>query len=283
MPKKSASTERNTRREPRKEAREYSKRPIWSGSLSFGLINIPIYLYSGSKDRALQFHLLHKEDYSPVNYKKVCSINGEELSEKDIVKGYEIEKGQYVILTKSDFERADARKISTIEINNFSEARNIDPIYYDKPYFIEADKKAEKAYILLREALKHSGKVGVATYVIREREQLGIVRPLDNMLVLNQLRHQDEIRIPRGLNFPESKTVKNEEMEIANLLIDRLSKPLDISKFKDTYTETLLKIIEDRAKGRPIRHEKGKPPTATQMKDLMRLLRQSLEKSRASG
>ncbi len=257
------------------EHQEYSKRPLWSGSLSFGLINIPVYLYSGSKDRALKFRLLHKEDYSPVNYKKFCSADGAELSEEDIVKGYEIEKNQFVLLEKEDFEKADARKVSTIEISNFVDESAIDPIYYDKPYYIEADKKAEKAYILLREALKKSKKAGVATYVIREREQLGIIRAEDNMLILNQLRHEDEIRMPSGLNFPPAKETTKEEMEIASLLIEKLSKPFDIKKYKDTYSDALLKVIKERSKGK-VPKKNGEAPKTTSSKDVMAMLKRSL-------
>lgn len=255
-------------------------RPLWTGSLSFGLINIPIYLYSGSKERALNFHLLHKEDYSPVNYKKVCAADGTELSQADIIKGYEIEKNQYVILKESDFKAADARKTSTIDISNFVDVQDIDPVYYDKPYFIEAHKKAEKAYAILREALKKSKKAGIATYVIREREQLGVVRAEGNMLILNQLRHDDELRSSAHLNFPKIEHLSKEEMDVAELLINKLSKPFDIKKYKDTYAYALLKVIKERSRGKTPK-PKGEAPKITSQKDLMAMLKRSIAESKA--
>lgn len=280
-PKKAVKAESDAAENP-VERKTVLKRPIWTGSLSFGLINIPIHLYSGSRDRALKFNLLHKEDYAPVGYKKICTVTGDELSENEIVKGYEIEKGQYVLLKDEDFKKADARKTSAIEIRNFADKNSIDLIYYEKPYFIEPDAKSEKAYALFREALKKSGKAGVATFVLRDREKLGVIIAEDDVLVLNQLRFKNEIRAPKDLDIPGDTEIKKEEMEIALLLIDKLSKPFRIEEFKDTFSDALMRIIEDRAAGRAPK-SRGKPalPNADK-EDLMSLLKRSLS-ARRSG
>jgi DNA end-binding protein Ku len=254
-------------------------RAIWSGALSFGLINIPVSLYSASQDRALHFKLVHKGDHCPIGYEKICKSTGKEIKGTEIVKAYELDNGVTVTLDNEDFKKANAHKTSTIDIESFAEEDEIDPIYYEKPYYIEPNKKAEKAYVLLREALKETKKVGIATFVLREKEKLGVIRVSDNILILNQLRFEDEIKEPSGIKFPEGKKSTGKEMEIAKMLIDKLSEPFKINKFKDTYTEELLEIINQKAKGKKPK-QKGSIPTYTEMTDMMAMLKKSLEKKK---
>jgi DNA end-binding protein Ku len=252
-------------------------RPIWSGALSFGLINIPVSLYSASVDRALRFKLVHRTDNCPVGYEKICKTTGKEIKQSEIAKAYELPNGEIVKLEEKDFKMANAKKTSTIDIESFIDQNDIDPIYYEKPYYIVPDKKAEKAYALLRQALTEKCKVGIATFVMREKEHVAAIRPSDEALLLHELRFEDEIRDKKDLKFPPCKDPPRKEMEIALLLIDKLCAPFKMSKFKDTYTDELMDIIKAKAKGRkPKQH--GKTPTYSEMHDMMALLKKSLDK-----
>ena len=250
-------------------------RALWSGALSFGLINIPVSLYSASMDRALHFKLVHKHDQCPIGYEKICKTTGKEIKGSDIVKAYELPSGAQVLLEDKDFKKADAKKTSTIDIQSFAGVEEIDPIYFEKPYYIEPAKKAEKAYVLLREALKDANKVGIATFVMREKEKLAAIRVMGDALLLVQLRFEDEIRDPEGLRFPGRFKVEKKEMEIAKMLIDKLSEPFAIEKYKDTYTDELLAIIKAKGKGKKV-SQKGDVPTYTEMADMMKMLKKSL-------
>jgi len=251
---------------------------IWTGALSFGLINIPVSLYSASQDRALHFKLVHKTDSCPIGYEKVCKSTGKEIPNDEIAKAYELENGEMVMLEDSDFKKANAKKTSTIDIDSFADEKEIDPLYYEKAYYIEPAKKAEKAYVLLREALKKSCKVGVATFVMREKEKLAIIRASEDTLMLEQLHFHDEIRDPKGLHIPDSKEPAAKEMEIAELLIEKLSGKFNIKKFKDTYVEDVMAIINEKAAGKKPK-QRGTAPSFTDMHDMMAMLKKSLEKS----
>ena len=172
-------------------------RSIWKGALSFGMIHIPVRLYSASKSRELKFKLLHKKDLSEIRYARICKADGKEIPWEEIVKGYEYQKGDYVVLTEEDFEKADIKKTRTIEILDFTDENEIDTLYYSSPYYLEPEKGAGKAYALLREALKRSKKVAVGRFVFRHHEHLGVVRPHGDLLVLHQLRHD-----PHSGTFP---------------------------------------------------------------------------------
>jgi DNA end-binding protein Ku len=258
-------------------------RALWSGSLSFGLINIPVRLYTASRDRALKFHLLDKDDHCPISYTKVCRSDNRVISQKDIVKGYEYEKGKYVVLTDEDFKRANARKSELIEIISFADEQSIDPKYFDKPYFIEPDKKASKAYVLLREALQQSKKVGIAKFVLREREHIGAVKVDDRALMLIELRFEDELVEAKGLNIPAKAQFSEKEVAMAKSLIDHLSEPFKASDYKDTYTDELKKVIEAKAKGQAPKKRSTEPQISpTQVNDILAMLKKSLEQSGAS-
>lgn len=258
-------------------------RALWTGSLSFGLINIPIRLYSASVERALNFKLIDKNGNCPISYVKICRNNGKEVPYDHIVRGYEYRKGDYVVLDEKDFEKASPKKTDLIEIVQFSNTSQIDTKYFEKPYYIEPDKKAAKAYILLREALRESKKVAIARFIMREKEHMAAIKPDGDLLVLNQLRFEDEIRKPE-LEIPKETKYAKTELSMALALVKQLTKPFDAKKFKDNYTEKLEKIIDAKAKGRRIKITgKKAAPVDTNMKDLMKMLKKSLNKETKSG
>jgi DNA end-binding protein Ku len=185
-------------------------RAIWLGSLSFGLVNIPIRLYSATVERKLKFNYLHKKDLSPIRHARICREDGQEVPYEDVVKGYEYQKGNYIILTNDDFRKANLRKTGAIEIVEFVREDEVDSVFFEKPYYLEPDREARKAYALLREALRRSGRVGIARFVLKNREHLGIVKPEGNILILNQLRFKSEIKEAEGLNIPLSNMKKIE-------------------------------------------------------------------------
>jgi len=251
-------------------------RAIWSGALSFGLVNIPVSLMSASRERALSFRLLDKKDHSPIGYKKVRRSDEKEVDQKDIVKGYEVDKGEFVIIEPEDFKKAAPKKTQTIEIVQFVDAGAIDPMYFDRPYFAVPDKKSQKAYGLLRDALKKAKKAGVAQFVLKDRAHLGLVMPHGDVLLLQQMRYKDELREGSDIDVPEAQYGKK-EMDLALSLIQNLSGRFVPEEFRDTYTEDLLKVIEAKAKGRRITLDKEETPKATSTADILKALQRSLE------
>lgn len=253
---------------------------LWTGSLSFGLITIPVTLYSASKARALDFHLLRKKDLSPISFKRVAATTGEEVPYEEIVKGFEYDEGKYVILEPEDFKRASPENSERIDIEAFVDESDIDAKYYEKPYYLEPDKGADKAYVLLREALEQEKKVAVARIVFRDREDLVVVKPEGDLLVLIQLRFEDEIRDPKELKIPKTATVSHKEVEMAIELIEKMKGKFKPESFRDTYTEKLLKTIKDKAHGKKF-EPLPKQPKPTEPEDLVAQLRASLESHRA--
>ncbi|MCL4354422.1 Ku protein [Patescibacteria group bacterium] len=252
-------------------------RSIWSGSVSFGLVNIPIKLYSAVNAKNLDLDMLHKEDMGQIRYARICKKDGHEIPYEDIVKGYEYEEGDYVVLTQQDFEKANARKTNTVDIIDFASEDEINPIYFEKPYYLEPQKGSGKAYVLLREALKKSKKVGIAKFVIRNREHLGVVKPEGNILVLNQMRFQEEIRQPE-LKIPKEE-VSHKEIEMALSFIDQLTEPFKPEEYKDTYIKELKRVIKEKSQGKtPKTH--GEAPKPTEVDDLMAALKASLEQQK---
>lgn len=251
-------------------------RTMWTGSISFGLVNIPVRLYSGTQSHSLEFDMLHKKDLSPIRYAKVCKEEGEEIPYDEIVKGYEYEKGEYVVLSEEDFKKADVKATKTIDILSFADLDEIDPVYFEKPYYLEPDKGGEKAYVLLREALKKANKAGITKFVLRNREHLGLVKAEGDLLLLDQLRFADEIRDPSVLKVPGNIDVSDKEIDLALSLINQLAAPFDPEAYHDDYKAALEQVIEEKAAGRePVAH--GEAPKPTKVKDLMSLLKASLE------
>lgn len=254
-------------------------RPIWTGALAFGLVNLPVQLYSATAGTELDLDLLHKEDMSPIRYARVCRKDGEEVPYEDIVRGYEYKDGDYIVLTEEDFKKADVRKTQVIDVVNFVSQDEVDPIYSEKPYYMEPIERSNKAYVILREALKKSKKVALAKFVLREREHLAIVKPVGDLLVLEQLRFDEEIQKPSSLQVPKGNPSKK-EIDMALQLINELTEHFKPEKYHDTYEDDLKEMIDKKAKGKKIQ-SKGKVPETTKSHELMAALKASLEKAKA--
>ena len=250
-------------------------RSIWTGSISFGLINIPIKLFSAVEESTLDMDMLDKKDHAPIKFKRVNEATGKEVAYADIVKGYKVED-QYVILEEEDFEAADAIKTKTIDILSFTEETAIDSIYYEKPYYLEPDKGAMNAYALLRDALEVSKKVAVTSFVLRNKEGLAILKPYKKVIVLNRIRWEQEIRNTDELKLPPVSKAKMKEMDMAHKLIEQLTEKFDITSYKDEYSAKLLKIIKNKAKGKKQAAPKLRV-VHKQSGDLMEMLKASLE------
>lgn len=250
-------------------------RSLWKGSISFGLINIPVVLYSGSQERSIDLDMLRKGDNCPIKFKRVCGENNEEVEYKDIVRGYKLDNGEYVILEKEDLEAAAAEQTHTMDIISFVKSSEIDTVYFDKPYFVEPEKGAEKAYSLLLTALKKSERVALATMVMRTKEQIGILKAERNAIIFNRMRYPDELLSAEELKIPKSTKVSEKESELALKLVEQLTEPFKPEGLKDTYREKLEKFIKSRAK--KDKTVKVKAPEPTHVDELMKQLQFSLE------
>ena len=256
-------------------------RAIWKGSISFGLVNIPIALYAATQREELKFRLLRKTDLSPVNYKRVAEKDGKEVPWDQIVKGYEYEKGKYVVLQEEDFQRVDLEATQTVDIQDFVDLEEIDPMFFYKPYYLEPQKGGDKAYALLRDALKDSKKVGVAKVVIKTRQYLAGVKPEDGALVLELMHFADELADPAKLHVPKKVEVGKRELHMAKSLIDSMSSKWNPAKYKDDYREALMEVIEEKveAGGKEIEEKPKKAPKPTKVIDLVSVLQKSLEQT----
>jgi DNA end-binding protein Ku len=252
-------------------------RAIWSGAIGFGLVNIPVKLYSATQQSELDLDMLDKKDHANIKFKRVNANTGKEVAWGDIERGYKIDD-RYVVVTEDDFQKASPEKSKIIEIAEFIDEKEIDSMYYEKPYYLQPEKSGAKAYALLRDALKKTGKVGLGTYVLRNRESLVIIKPLDDILVLNQIRFQQEIRDHDDLKIPAGESKPN-EIKMAIQLINQLTTDFDISRYKDTYSDKLMKLIKAKAKGKKI----TKSPLRivhSRSRDLMSQLKESLQSSK---
>jgi len=250
-------------------------RSIWSGAIGFGLVNIPVKLFSAIQQSDLDLDMLDKKDHSNIRFQRVNEKTGKEVAWENIVRGYNLD-GQYVILSDEDFKKASPEKTKIIEIAEFVNEDKIDTMYFETPYYLEPQKAGVKAYGLLRDALKKTGKTGLASFVLRTKESLGLIKPVGDIIILQKIRYEQEIRKPEGLEIPDTES-KPGELKMAIALIEQLSTPkFDISKYKDTYSDELMKLIEAKAKGKKI------PVPAMRVvhsksKDLMEQLKASLE------
>ena len=256
-------------------------RAIWKGSISFGLVNIPIALYPATRREELKFRLLREGDLSPVNYKRVAEKDGKEVPWNQIVKGYEYEKGKYVVLKDEDFQRVDLEATQTVDIQDFVEGEEIDPMFFYKPYYLEPQKGGDKAYALLRDALKDSGKVGIAKVVIKTRQYLAGVKPEDGVLVLELMHFADELADTEKLHVPKKTEVGKRELNMAKSLIDGMSSKWNPEKYKDDYREALMEVIEEKveAGGKEIEEKPRKAPKPTKVIDLVSVLQKSLDQT----
>ncbi len=246
---------------------------IWTGALGFGLVNIPIKLFSAVQESTLDLDMLDKKDHSNIKFKRVNANTGKEVAWENIIRGYKI-NDKYVILTDDDFSKASPEKTKMIEINNFVDATEIDGMYYEAPYFIQPEKAGVRAYNLLCEALQKTGKAGLGSFVLRNRESLVIIKAVDGILMLNKIRFQQELREPDEIKVPAAKS-KPAEIKIAVQLINQLTTDFDISKYRDTYSDKLMKLIKAKAKGKTV-----KPAPLriahSRSRDLMAQLKESL-------
>lgn len=248
---------------------------IWSGTIGFGLVNIPVKLYAATQSSELELDMLDKRDHANIRYLKVNGNTGKEVALNDIVKGYKY-NDEYVIVDDSDFEAANAKKTKTIEIENFVKIEEVDTIYYENSYYVAPDTNGSKAYYLLQQALLKTGKVGIASFVMRSKEKLALIRATEKLIVLHRLHFYEEIRDVKDLNLTEKSAFKGKEIEMAVSLINQVSDKFDITAYKNTYSEELMKIIEQKARG--IKKPKVKMDVVhSKSTDLMSQLKASLE------
>ena len=259
-------------------------RAIWKGSISFGLVNIPIALYPATRREELKFRLLRESDLSPVNYKRVAEKDGKEVPWDRIVKGYEYEKGKYVVLKEEDFQRVDLEATQTVDIQDFVDLDEIDPMFFYKPYYLEPQKGGDKAYALLRDSLKKSKKVGIAKVVIKTRQYLAGVKPEDGALVLELMHFADELVATDKFNVPKKVEIGKREMNMAKSLIDGMSTKWNPEKYRDDYKEALMEVIEEKveAGGKETEGKPKKAPKPTKVIDLVSVLQKSLEETGAN-
>lgn len=253
-------------------------RPIWSGTISFGLVNIPVGVYTATKTERVGFHLLHEKDMGRIQYLKVCKLEDEPIPADEIVKGYEYEKGEYVVLTDEDFESVEVESTRNIEIEDFVDADDIDPMFFDQPYYLAPGKgkNAEQTYVLLRETLKRKGKVGIGKLAIRQREYLAAIKPMGAALMLDTMHFAEEIRSIDDLDLPsESARVDAKHLKIASQLVDSLSGPFKPEQYHDTYREALEALIEKKLKG--TKTKPARKRAATNVVDIMTKLNASLK------
>jgi DNA end-binding protein Ku len=254
-------------------------RAIWSGSISFGLLNVPVKLYSAVSKKSVSFRELRESDGSRVRHKRVAEADGEEVEYGDIVKGYEIAPDQYVVITRDELEELDPKKTRAIDVLDFVDLDDIDPIYFDHPYYLGPDKGAERAYALLAKAMEDAHKVAVARFVLRSRESLAALRPMDGVLTMATMRFADEVVSPGEISEvlgEEVEQPKKKELDMAKALIDSLTSEFDADQYRDEYREELLALIERKARGESIVSTETEAPKPTKAPDLMAALEESL-------
>jgi DNA end-binding protein Ku len=253
-------------------------RAIWTGAIGFGLINIPVGMYSAVQSSSLDLDMLDKHDNGKIRYQRINEDTGEEVAWGDIVKGYKL-KDKYIVLEDADFEKASPEKSQVIEIDEFVDEAVIDTTFYETPYYLAPKDSGEKAYALLRDALKKSKKLAIGTYVARGRMHIAAIKPIGDALVLLRLRFAEEIRDTRELDLPGKLSLKPNELKMAISLIDQLTnKTFSISKYKDTYNAALMRLIRKKASGKAIAEPKFKM-VRTKSQDLMAQLKASLDSS----
>ena len=258
---------------------------MWKGSISFGLVTIPVQLYPGTSREELSFKQLRKSDLSPINYKRVARADGQEVPWEDIVKGYEYEKGKFVVLKDEDFKRVDLEAAAqTIDIMDFVSLADINPMYFYKPYYLEPQKGGDKAYALLREALCNSGKIGIAKVIIRTREHLAGVKAQGSALILEIMHFGDELVDADMLSFPKGDQARPREVDMAKKLIDGMTTSWDPAKYEDRYKTQLMAMIEEKIDHPDAKHEvKNKNKTPSNVIDLVSVLQQSLAATAKTG
>jgi DNA end-binding protein Ku len=274
-PQEAGDETRTASREPRQRGGSVA-RAIWKGSIAFGLVNIPIEIYSAVRDHRPRFRLLHAKDESPVHYERVCQSEGKPVAWEDLLKGYEYEKGNFVVLTKDDFKTAAVEKTKTIDILDFVKPEEIDERYFETPYYLQPGKGAERAYALLREAIRESGRIGVGKIILRDAQHLAALEVIDEALVLTMMRFSDELAELSDFTFPKTEGLRQQELAMARQLIDHLSASWDPTKYTDEYRENLMRLIAAKLKGKKPTLQERETPRQANVVDLMERLRASL-------
>lgn len=252
-------------------------RSIWKGSIAFGLVNIPVELYSAVRDHRPRFRLLHAKDEAPVRYERVCQREGKPVAWEELVKGYEYEKGQFVVLTKDDFKTAALRKTKTVDILDFVNADEIDERYFETPYYLQPGKGAERSYALLREAIRESGRIGIGKIILREVQHLAAIEAIDDAMVLTMMRFADELADLEDFTFPSTAGIRKPELAMARQLVESLSAEWDPAKYTDEYRDNLMRVIKGKIQGREPRLKAREEPRGADVIDLMSRLKASLE------
>ena len=250
-------------------------RPIWSGTISFGLVSVPVRMFSATESKELRFHFLDKRDLQPIGYEKVRRDTGKPVDPDDIVRGFEVEKGQYVTLEEEDLDRLDIELTKTIDILDFVDLDEIDPIYFRKAYYLAPQEGAEKPYRLLVRALEETGKVGIAKVVIRNKQHLAALRSWNGTLVLETMYYADEVRQPEKVDG--KARLQKPEVDMAKSLVENLSEPFKPDKYDDTYRKELLDLLRAKARGKPL----PEPEAAEEgeVVDLLAALRESVDRT----
>ena len=252
-------------------------RALWKGSIAFGLVNIPVELHTSVRDSRPRFRLLHADDKSPVKFERVCAREGKAVAWDELVKGYEYEKGRFVVLTKEDFKAAALEKSRTIDIRAFVKEVEIDDRFFETSYYLVPPKGAEKAYALLREAIRDTGLVGIATIVLREAQHLAALQIVGNAMVLTQMRYAEELVDTDAYTFPPAKDIRKAELDMARTLVENLKDKWDPSQYTDEYRKNLMKIVKARMRGKDPDLEAAPEPEQAEVVDLMERLRASLQ------
>jgi len=252
-------------------------RALWKGSIAFGLVNIPVELHTAVRHSRPSFRMLHATDHSPIKFERVCVRDGKPVAWEDLVKGFEYEKGRFVTLTKEDFRAAAVEKTRTVDIIDFVRAEEIDDRFFETPYYLTPSKGGERAYALLREAIREAGRVGIAKFILRDAQHLAALEVSDNALVLTTLRFADELVNESTLTFPAASGIRKPELDMAKALVENLAAQWEPSKYTDDYRENLMRVIKGKIKGKPITLEASEEPRQAEVVDLMERLRRSLE------
>ncbi|MGD8373661.1 MAG: Ku protein [Candidatus Woesebacteria bacterium] len=251
-------------------------RPVWNGSISFGLVSIPVSAFAAANPRqGIDLTMLHKDDGGSIRYARICRKDGQEIPWNDIAKGYEYQEGDYVVLTQKELDRLGVKKSQTIDIMQFVDEPEIDIRYFEKPYYLEPQKGGEKAYALLREAMQKTGKLALASFVMHEHSRLAAIKPVGKVLVLNQMRYPSDLRNPRDLQLPSTSGLASDEIDMALKLIKQNIKPFIPEDLKDSYTDELEDLINAKVKGQKPKMQSKERQATT--KDLMSALKASLK------
>jgi DNA end-binding protein Ku len=254
-------------------------RSIWRGTISFGLVSVPVRMFTATESKELRFHFLHKDDLTPIGYDKVRKDTGEHVDPEDIVRGFEVSKGQYVPLEDEDLDRLDVELTKAIDICDFVDLDEIDPVYFRKAYYLLPEDGAEKPYLLLVRALDETGKVGIAKVVIRNKQHLAALRPVNGSIVLETMYYADEVRKPEKVKAKGD--LRSAEVEMAKSLVENLSESFDPEKYDDTYRKELLELLRAKAKGKKL--PEPQEDEGGELIDLMQALRESVEKTKRSA